>query len=140
MSSAISDVRREWSVDAFKRFWSSPDRDIEVVPAVLTDDVVGHWPGLDQPVRGRDAYMRCIRALHAALPDLYLTVEEHAVNGEFVFIHWTMHATGAHGRFEVDGIDRIRTREGQLCENVVAFDTAAFTARSGLAVPWALKQ
>jgi len=139
MSQASSDVRRIWSVEAFERFWSVPGRDIEIVPAVLTEDVVGHWAGLDQPVRGREEYMRCIRALHVALPDVCLTVPEHAINGEFTFIRWIMHATGAKGPFEIGGIDRIRTRDGQLSENVVVFDTAAFEARSGLPVPWVLR-
>jgi hypothetical protein len=47
-----------------------------------------------------------------------------------------MQATGAHGLFEFTGIDRIRMRNGQVCENFVVMDTAAFQARSGKPVPW----
>ena len=126
-----------WSVEGFERFWSNPDRDLGVVPAVLTQDVIGHWPGRDRAVRGIAEYTRCISDLVEALPGMYLTVAEHAGSGAFVFVHWVMHASGKHGPFELTGIDRIRMRDGQISENVIVFDTAAFQARSGKAIPWA---
>lgn len=129
------DTARSWSVEGFERFWSKPEPD--VVPAVLTDDVVGHWPGRSQPVRGRAAYTDCIRALVAALPDIRLSVAEHAASGECTFVRWVMRATGKHGAFELTGIDRIRLRGGQVLENLIVFDTALFEARSGMQVPWA---
>ena len=125
----------QWSVDMFEAFWSNPDP--ALVPGALTEDVVGHWPGRDAPVRGREDYAGCIAALVEALPGMRLTVEEHAQNDDVVFVRWTMHATGQHGPFELTGIDRVRTREGLVAENVIVCDTAAFTARSGLAMPWA---
>jgi hypothetical protein len=124
-----------WSVDMFAGFWSNPDP--ALVPAVLTEDVVGHWPGRDEPVRGRDDYTRCIAAIVEALPDMRLEVAEHAQSGEFVFIRWILHATGEHGPFELTGMDRVRVRGPQVAENVIVFDTAAFEARSGKSIPWA---
>jgi SnoaL-like domain len=126
--------RSGWSVKGFEAFWSHPDP--ALVPGALTEDVVGHWSGLEEPVRGREDYTRCIAAIVQALPDMYLTVAEHASAGEFHFVRWIMHATGAHGPFELSGIDRVRTRQGLVAENVIVFDTAAFEARSGLRVPW----
>jgi len=123
-----------WSVEAFAAFWANPDP--ALVPPILTEDVVGYWPGRDEPVRGRDDYTRCIAAIVDALPDMYLEVAEHARSGEFVFIRWILHATGVHGAFELTGMDRVRVRGPQVAENVIVFDTAAFQARSGIAVPW----
>src|ERR1700730_14916776 len=80
-----------WSVEAFEAFWSNPDP--ALVPAALTEDVVGHWPGREEPVRGRSAYTECIAAIVEALPDMRLEVAAHARSGEFVFIRWIMHAT-----------------------------------------------
>ena len=40
-----------WTVEGFGRFWAAPDAG--VAAAAVTDDVVGHWAGLDEPVRGR---------------------------------------------------------------------------------------
>jgi SnoaL-like domain len=126
--------RPAWSVEGFAAFWSDPNP--AVVPAALTSDVVGHWAGRDGPVRGKDDYTACIAALVDALPDMHLEVAEHAQAGEFVFIRWVMHATGEHGPFELTGIDRVRVRDGLVAENVIVFDTAAFEARSGRAIPW----
>jgi hypothetical protein len=63
-------------------------------------------------------------------------VAEHAERGDVVFIRWVMHATGNHGPFELTGIDRVRTRDGKVAENIIVLDTAAFETRSGIAVPW----
>jgi hypothetical protein len=120
----------------FERFWANPDP--ALVPAVLTDDVVGYWAGRDDPVRGREAYTACIEALVEELPDVRVTVAEHASSGELTFIRWVMHATGEHGPFEFTGIDRVKTREdGLVEENRIVCDTAAFETQSGKAIPWA---
>jgi hypothetical protein len=66
---------------------------------------------------------------------MYLEVGEHAQSGEFVFVPWTLHATGEHGPCQLDGIDRVRLRGPRLAENVIVFDTAAFEARSGKSIP-----
>lgn len=135
MPEAITKPRRQWSVKSFEVFWSSPDP--SRVPAALTEDIVGHWAGREEPVRGRADYTRCIAALVDALPDVRLSVAEHAQSGEFTFIRWIMHATGAHGPFEISGIDRVRVRDGRVAENIVVVDTAAFERRAGRPVPWA---
>ena len=123
-----------WSAEMFEAFWANPDP--ALVPGVLTEDVVGHWPGRDEPVKGREAYTACIAAIVDALPDMRLEVAEHATSGDFTFVRWVLHATGVHGPFELTGMDRVRSRGPQVCENVIVFDTAAFEERSGIAVPW----
>lgn len=125
-----------WSVEGFERFWSDPNRDATVVPAVITDDVVGHWAGRKKPVHGKAEYMSCIHALLEELPDVRVTVAEHAKSGDVTFVRWILRATGKLGPFEISGIDRIKTRDGKLCENVVVVDTAEFEARAGRRVPW----
>ncbi|MGH8929155.1 MAG: nuclear transport factor 2 family protein [Egibacteraceae bacterium] len=127
-------TRPQWSVKSYEAFWRHPDPNR--VPLVLTEDVVGDWPGREELVRGPTDYARCVARLVEALPDVHLSVVEHAQSGEFVFIRWIMHATGARGPFELTGIDRVRVRDGRVAENVIVFDTAAFRARSGLPVPW----
>lgn len=123
-----------WSVETFEAFWSDPNP--LLVPPVLTEDVVGHWPGLDEPVHGREAYTACIAAIVEALPGMRLEVAEHATSGEFHFVRWILHADGERGPFTLTGMDRVRTRGPQVAENVIVFDTAAFEERSGIPVPW----
>jgi hypothetical protein len=127
--------RRPWSVKTFERFWGAPDP--AVVPGALTDDIVGYWAGRDEPVRGKKDYTACIAALVEEFPGMYLTVAEHASEGEFTFIRWIMHATGEHGPFEFSGIDRVRTRDdGLVAENRIVCDTSAFKALAGKELPW----
>src|SRR5687768_14274005 len=118
-----------WSVEMFAAFWANPDP--ALVPAVLTEDVVGHWPGRSEPARGREEYTACIAAAVEALPGMSMEVLEHAVSGDLTFVRWLLHATGEHGPFELSGVDRVRTRGPQVAENVIVFDTAEFERLAG---------
>jgi hypothetical protein len=114
-----------WTTDLFAEFWTAPD--LNRVQSIITDDVVGYWPG-GRTVRGRAEYMQALEDLLALLPDLWLDVKEHAISedGEFGFSRWVMRATGANGPFELAGMDRTRVRDGLVCENYVFFDLAQF--------------
>ena len=98
-----------------------------MIPPIITGDVVGYWPG-GRTVRSRAAYMRRLEELLGLLLDLRLDVREHTMSadGAFGFSRWVMHATGANGPFELDGMDRTRVRDGLVCENYVFFDSAQF--------------
>jgi hypothetical protein len=114
-----------WTTDLFAEFWKEPD--LKWLPSIITDDVVGYWPG-GRIVRGKTEYMQALEELLALLPDLWLDVKEHAMtaDGEFGFSRWVMHATGANGPFELVGMDRSRVRDGLVCENYVFWDSAQF--------------
>jgi ketosteroid isomerase-like protein len=114
-----------WTTELFAEFWEAPD--LKLIPPIITDDVVGYWPG-GRTVRGKAEYMQALEELLALLPDLRLEVREHAMSpdGEFGFSRWVMHATGAGGPFELDGMDRTQVRDGLVCENYVFFDLAQF--------------
>jgi ketosteroid isomerase-like protein len=114
-----------WTTDLFAEFWAAPD--LTQIPSILTDDVVGYWPG-GRTVRGKAAYMQALEELLALLPDIRLEVPEHTMSadGEFGFSRWVMHATGASGPFELNGMDRMRVRDGLACENYIFFDSAQF--------------
>jgi hypothetical protein len=127
--------RAVWSVERFERFWAKPDP--ALVPATLPDDVVGHWAGRDEPVRGKQPYTNCIAALVEALPGVSISAAEHASSAEFTFVRWIMHAVGENGPFELTGINLVRTRDGLVTENWIVLDTAAFKTRSGQEIPWA---
>ena len=128
-SSAVAEQARSPMVEGFARFWANPNP--SVLPPLLAEDVVGHFPGDPEPVRGRDAYVAKIAQFLQLLPDLRLEVAEHATNGEFHFIRWIARATGAKGPGQLTGIDRIRVHDGLVTENYVIFDTARFAALIG---------
>jgi ketosteroid isomerase-like protein len=114
-----------WTTDLFAEFWAAPD--LKYIPSIITDDVVGYWPG-GRTVRGSEQYMQALEELLTLLPDLRLEVLEHTMSadGQFGFSRWVMHATGANGPFELVGMDRTRVRDGLVCENYVFFDLAQF--------------
>jgi hypothetical protein len=120
-------IQEGWTPELFADYWAAPD--ISLIPSMITEDIVGHWPG--STVRGPEAYTKALADLLALLPDLRLEVAEHAVNGEYAFVRWIMHATGPNGPFQMTGIDRIRTRNGAVCENVIVFDSAEFRRHIG---------
>jgi len=131
MSDQTTTVEREgFTAETFARFWAKPD--LTIPSDDLADDVVGYWPGTDEPVRGRDEYVGALSELLARVPDLTLSVAESADNGEHLFIRWVAHATGAEGRrSEHTGVDRIRVVDGKVVENRIFFDRAAFKRKLG---------
>ena len=116
-----------WSVEAFAAFWANPDPSL--VPPLLTDDIVGYWPGSPEPVRGKDAYTEQIAAILRAVPDFKVAVAEHAETGEFTYVRWIATGTGPKGPFTETGIDRVRTVDGLVAENYIGpNDSARFAA------------
>jgi ketosteroid isomerase-like protein len=115
-----------FSAEMFAAFWAAPDMSRGM--DILADDIVGFWPGDPEPVRGFEAYTQKIADLLAAAPDLRLEVVDSATvpgaaeGEELVFLHYIGHGTGPQGPFEIRGIDRVRTRNGMVVENVIRYE------------------
>ena len=121
-----------FSADAFAAFWAYP-RPEHVTADAFIEDVVGYWP--DTVLHGVEEYTGRLKELLALLPDLRLEVAEHAHNGDHIFVRWIMRATGRRGAFELHGVDRIKTADGLIAENLIVFDTRRFEELSGYALP-----
>jgi hypothetical protein len=130
--SATVEEQQGFTAETFARFWASPD--LSTPSDDLANDVIGYWPGTDEPVRGRDEYVGALQELLARVPDLTLTVVESADNGEHLFIRWVAHATGANGRIEHSGVDRIKIVDGKVVENRIFFDRADFERKLGISL------
>jgi ketosteroid isomerase-like protein len=127
---ATVEQREGFTAETFARFWAKPD--LTTPSDELHDDVVGYWPGTDEPVRGRDEYVGALRELLARVPDLTLSVRESADNGEHIFIRWVAHATNVQGeQVEQPGVDRIKVEKGKVVENRIFFDRAQFESKLG---------
>jgi hypothetical protein len=113
-----------WSVDAFAAFWRKPD--VSRVMGSLTEDIVGYWPRPIGVIRGAGPYVEVIAAMLKVCPDFSLDVRECATSGPYAFIRWVASGTGAEGRFEFTGCDRVQTRNGHVCENYVFCDDPFF--------------
>lgn len=124
--------RQDFTAETFAAFWARPDLADSLGTSPLAEDVVGYWPGEDEPVRGREAYVGALTELLRRVPDLTLTVAESADNGEHLFIRWVAHASGADGRpIEHTGVDRIRVVNGKVVENRIFFDRDEFERKLG---------
>jgi ketosteroid isomerase-like protein len=122
--------REGFTADTFAEFWAKPD--LSTSSDAIHDDVVGYWPGSDEPVRGRDEYVGALQELLRRVPDLTLSVRESADNGEYIFVRWVAHATNAKGeRIEHPGVDRIKVENGKVVENRIFFDRVQFERKLG---------
>ena len=85
-------------------------------------------PGDPEPVHGIEAYTKKIADLLVAAPDLQLelvdsaTVPGAAEGEQLVFLHYVGHGIGPNGPIEIRGLDRVRTRDGAVVENVIRYE------------------
>ncbi|OBJ20838.1 polyketide cyclase [Mycobacterium colombiense] len=123
----------KFSAEVFAAYWAAPtmSRGFDI----LHEDIVGYWPGDPEPVQGIKAYTAKIAELLEAAPDLRLevvdsaTVPAAAEGEELVFLHYVGHGTGPDGPFHIRGIDRVRTRNGIVVENVIRYEPAFVSQR-----------
>jgi hypothetical protein len=123
---ARSKQSQGWSVDTFAAFWAKPVATPERIPPILARNIVGYWPGREEPIRGAAAYWQYIVDFVALVPDLHARVMEHAMNGEFTFIRWEMTATGPDGPIACTGCDRTQVRDGIVLENRIFCEHSIF--------------
>ena len=123
----------KFSAEVFAAFWAAPDLSLGL--NVLADDIIGYWPGDPEPVRGIEAYTGKIAELLAAAPDLRLelidsaTVPGAPAGEQLVFLHYVGQGTGPDGPFQIRGLDRVRTRNGIVVENVIRYEPVFVTQR-----------
>jgi hypothetical protein len=116
----------KFSAELFAAFWAAPDLSRGL--NILADDIIGYWPGEEEPVRGIEAYTAKIAELLDAAPDLKLqvvdsaTVDGAAAGEQLVFLHYIGEGTGPAGPFRIRGLDRVRSRNGMVVENVIRYD------------------
>ena len=126
MTHTDTQTQPKFSAEMWAAFWAAPDQ--SRIGDILADDIVGYWQGDPTPVRGLGAYTRKIVELIAASPDLRLelidsaTVDGSVPGEQLVFLHYTGQGTGPAGPFAIRGLDRVRTRDGMVVENVIRYD------------------
>lgn len=127
----VKSAAPKFSAELFAAFWTAPDMSHGL--DILADDIVGYWPGDPEPVRGLEAYTAKVAEILDAAPDLQLQVVDSAtVDGEspgeqLVYLHYTGRGTGPAGPFQIRGLDRVRTRNGMVVENVIRYDPLFLT-------------
>ena len=117
-----------WSIDSWRNFWANPSIEIarRRVPTVVQPDVSGYWPTVVEPVRGTEMYLKRITQFLTLVPNLHITLEEHATNGVDNFLRWSAIGMGSDGPFAFNGVDRVRLRDGLVLENRIISDHSIF--------------
>ena len=119
-------IQPKFSAELWAAFWAAPD--VARAGDFLADDIVGFWQGDPKPVQGKEAYVGKIAELVGAAPDLALelvdsaTVDGGAPGEQLVYLHYVGRGTGPDGPFGIRGLDRVRTRDGIVVDNVIRYD------------------
>jgi hypothetical protein len=127
-----TETRPKFTAEMWAAFWAAPD--VSRVDDILADDIVGYWQGDPKPVRGLRAYTGKIAEVIAAIPNLRLelidsaTVAGSAPGEQLVFLHYVGRGTGPTGPIAIRGLDRVRTRDGIVVENVIRYDPVELEA------------
>jgi steroid delta-isomerase-like uncharacterized protein len=115
---------------------------LDVIDECLADDFVEHeeFPGIEPSKEGVKQFFSLFRS---SFPDLRTDAHEVVVEGDLMCIRCTMSGTHegefmglppTHKRFEVEGIDMVRFRDGLFTEHWGVFDSLAMMQQLG-AIP-----
>jgi steroid delta-isomerase-like uncharacterized protein len=108
-------------VRSFYEQGASGERDDELI----TEDVVYHGPAMLGEVRGREGFKQLLGVFRAAFPNFETEVKHLVAEGDMVAV-WHTHRARHEGEFahvpptgkviEVDGLELLRIRDGQIAE------------------------
>jgi predicted ester cyclase len=121
---------------AIERGWNQGD--LAAIDELFADDFVEHQAGI---APGREGVKGSIRFLRTAFPDLRLTVEDAAADGDRVWLR--ISAVGTHAgpfgqapatglRFRIDVIDVARVTGGRIVEHWGVADRASLAQQIGV--------
>ena len=111
---------------------------------VLQPDVVMYHPSAPEPVRGLEAVQGFLGMFRAGMPDLSLTVEDLAGDGDRVAARWSARGTHTEEMFgipptnkqlEIHGISFFRFADGRIAEDWVEENTLAVLQQLGVVPP-----
>jgi steroid delta-isomerase-like uncharacterized protein len=109
---------------------------------IFSNDVVMHHPSSPEPVRGLAAVSGALGAFRSAFPDLHLTVEDSAADGDNVAMMWIAAGTNTGDMFgtpptgkpmRVRGFSWLRFADGKIVEDTIGEDTIGMLQQLGLA-------
>jgi steroid delta-isomerase-like uncharacterized protein len=111
---------------------------------LLQPDVVMHHPSWPEPIRGLEAVQSFLNVFRGGMPDLRLTVEDVAGDGDYVAVRWS--ARGTHDRemlgipptlnvINIHGISFFRFADGKIAEDWVEENTLDVLQQLGVVPP-----
>jgi ketosteroid isomerase-like protein len=116
----LSNEQAQAFVERFAELWEDPDPD--GYAALWHDGGVLRHPTMTEDL-SQEQIPDYMRRLMAFAPDISLSVERWAADGDALLIEWTLHATYEGEVVEVPGVDRFTLRGDRATEGVAYFDT-----------------
>jgi steroid delta-isomerase-like uncharacterized protein len=137
-------------LDRYVAAWNSHDAD--AITPLLTDDVSWDDPALTETARGPEAVRQFLRDSWVTFPDLVFDpAEDPAWDGDLLMFTWRMRGTmtgpmdppgfAATGKpLVVEGIDRMRIRDGRIAEYRAFWDLMDASRQLGMMPPTGSRQ
>jgi steroid delta-isomerase-like uncharacterized protein len=107
---------------------------------LIASDVVFHFPGMPETIRGREAVEQLLTMFSASFQDDDITVEDQVAEGDKVASRWTWSFTH-HGAFQgipatgkritITGVNLERFTGGKLVERWVEMDQVGMMQQLG---------
>jgi steroid delta-isomerase-like uncharacterized protein len=123
--------------------WSKGD--IDAIDEIFTADRVRHGPDLEGTSEGAAGHKELAALYRTSLPDLTLTIEAQAGDGNTVFTRWRASGTNLGptlgvpptGRScDVFGFWMHRFEGDKIAEEWAVWDTHGFLGQIGVPLPW----
>ena len=129
----MSETEVQEFVTKFAATWAA--REGAAFTALWHADGVLHTPLLDRPLAGSEiARLNDVQVQVA--PDLVWQLLDWTWRGDTVIVEWQSSRVVDGKRFDWRGVDKLRLRDGKICEERVYMDTALLRARrTGAALP-----
>jgi steroid delta-isomerase-like uncharacterized protein len=124
-----------------RRYLEEGSRDESVFKQVTHSNVVAHFPGLPQPVRGLEGLLQLNRVYHTGFPDLNIKIEDMVAEGNKVVARYVIRATH-QGDFQgipptgkqitVAGMSLFHLEGGKVAEEWDSFDAMGMMQQLGV--------
>ncbi|MFI6324378.1 ester cyclase [Nonomuraea sp. NPDC050556] len=111
----LANLYKRWLLE----LWNG---DFDLASELVTDDFVGHWPGMD--IHGPDGLIGALKQGHAPFDHVTVTLDVGPiVNGDLVAARWTFAGTHSGKRVAFTGHDILRAEGNRFAEYWVISDT-----------------
>jgi steroid delta-isomerase-like uncharacterized protein len=128
----------------YQRVWTEAVNrgDVSAAHRSFAPDVVVHITGIQEPVRGVEAWKQLMAGFLAAFPDARFTIEDHLVTGDRVAHRWSVRGTHTGplgpvpptGRpIAIGGLIIDRVADGKAVERWEQYDQPLMMQQLGLA-------
>ena len=133
----ISSTEHERLLRDYVDLWNGDGSNLDTV----SESVVIHDPGVEEPIRGRDAFEAYLDELRTGFPDFHVAIDDVLDDDETVMAEWTM--TGTHeGEFEgmpatdrevkLTGMDKLLIADGKVQEHRIHYDVREMFEQLGI--------